>query len=327
MTDDLRDLGEFDLIRRLTSLGPAAGRGVELDVGGAERLLVTTDLMTEGIHFVREAEPASIGDKLMAVNLSDVAAMGGRPAHAVIAMAVPGDVSPVFLDALYTGLYARAARHGVTLVGGDTTASLGPLTLSLTLTGLAPPDRVLRRDAARPGDRVLVSGTLGDSAAGLALLLAAEPPPLDADVREPLLARHTCPEPRVDLGRELATVDGMGAAIDLSDGLASDLGHVCERSGVGARVLLERIPLSEPLQRFGEATGSDALALALGGGEDYELCVTVRPAAVAAALAAADRAGVPLTDVGEIVEEPGLVWVDPGGMEMSSSASGFDHFG
>ena len=335
MTDDLRDLGEFDLIRRLTSRGPADGRGVELgvgddcavlDVGGDEHQLVTTDLMTEGVHFLRSADPAAIGDKLMSVNLSDVAAMGGRPAHAVLAMAVPADVSPTYLDRLYEGLYARATRHGVSLVGGDTTASAGPLTLSLTLTGFAPPDRVLRRDAARPGDRVLVSGTLGDSAAGLALLLAAEDVALDADVSDPLLQRHLRPEPRVDLGRALAGVEGVGAAIDLSDGLASDLAHVCERSGVGARIHLADIPISEPLRRFGELTGSDALALALGGGEDYELCVTVRAEAVPGARAAAEGAGVPLTDVGEIVEEPGVVWVDPDGMEIASSPDGYDHF-
>ena len=195
MTEKPGDVGEFDLIARLLRRGRAGGDGVVLGVGddcavleggGDELLLMTTDLMTEGVHFLRASDPLDLGDKLMSVNLSDVAAMGGRPAHAVLAMAVPDDVEVGYLERVYAGLFARAERHGVSLVGGDTTASHGPLTLSLTLTGRVASDRVLRRDGASAGDRILVSGTIGDSAAGLGLLLGrVEGRDLPDDVRIP----------------------------------------------------------------------------------------------------------------------------------------------
>lgn len=333
MTDDPQPQAEFALIDRLvrdhSSPDVVVGVGDDcavLDVGGGQLLLVTTDLMTEGVHFLRSADPAALGDKLMAVNLSDVAAMGGRPTHAVLAMAVPADLDEGFLRHLYDGLYARAERHGAALVGGDTTASRGPLTLALTLTGRVDPCRMLLRSGARPGDRVLVSGTLGDSAAGLRLTLGADAAGLRDEDRDHLLARHHRPDPRVDLGRALAGLEGVTAAIDLSDGLASDLGHICDRSEVGARILTGQLPLSVALQRYCEATGAAAVELALAGGEDYELCVTARPGAVPRATQAARELGVPLTEVGSIRRAPGRVRVDPSGAEHPLIHRGFEHF-
>ncbi len=335
MSDRPHQQAEFALIDRLvrdddgTDAGVVVGVGDDcavLDVGGGELQLVTTDLMTEGVHFLRSADPTALGDKLMAVNLSDVAAMGGQPAHAVLAMAVPEDLDEGFLRRLYDGLYACAERHGATLVGGDTTASRGPLTLALTLTGRVDICRLLLRDGARPGDRVLVSGSLGDSAAGLALALSGDVAGLRDEDRAHLLARHHRPEPRVALGRGLAGMDGVNAAIDLSDGLASDLGHICDRSSVGARVFIDRLPLSGALRRYCEAADADAVELALAGGEDYELCVTVRPDAVERARAAARKIGLPLTDVGEVCEGADRVRVDPHGAEHPLVHHGFEHF-
>jgi thiamine-monophosphate kinase len=332
--DRPRQQAEFALIDRLVRDDAGADAGVVvgvgddcavLDVGGGELLLVTTDLMTEGVHFLRSADPKALGDKLMAVNLSDVAAMGGQPAHAVLAMAVPEDLDGGFLERLYDGLYACAERHGVTLVGGDTTASRGPLTLALTLTGRGDICRLLLRDGARPGDRVLVSGTLGDAAAGLALTLDDRVAGLSDEDRTHLLARHHRPEPRVALGRTLAGMEGVTAAIDLSDGLASDLGHICDRSSVGARVHMDQLPVSAALQRYCEATDADAAELALAGGEDYELCVTVRPDAVERARSAARGIGVPLRDVGEVCGGGERVRVDPDGTERPLVHIGFEH--
>jgi thiamine-monophosphate kinase len=333
MARDPHALGEFDLIDRLTAGldtgDPAVRVGVGddcavIDDGGDGPLLVTCDLMAEGVHFLSGAKPVALGDKLLAVNISDIAAMGGRPAHALLALAIAPGVDVGYLERVYAGLDRRARRHGVSLVGGDTTASRSGLVLSLTLLGRGSPGRVLTRDAARPGDRILVSGTLGDSGAGLLLLSGAgdDPPDLSREHADQLRQRHILPEPRVELGLALAALDGVHAAIDISDGLASDLGHICRRSRVGARVDLDRIPLSAPLRSF----AADPLALAIGAGEDYELCVTVSPAAAGSVLAAAATVGVPLTDVGEIVEGEGIVWRSAGTTVDPPASGGWDHF-
>ena len=332
-----RDLGEFGLIERLVGSGCGAGDGVVLGVGddcaviddGAERLLLmTTDLMAEGVHFLSSVEPEGLGDKLLSVNLSDVAAMGGEPRHAVIALALPETLDVSFLDGVYSGLRRRAARHRVTLVGGDTTASRSGLVMAITLTGRVEAGRVLRRDGARVGDRVLVSGTIGDSTAGLALrtkLSGARGRLARADM-EYLLARHDTPEPRIDLGRTLAEDGGVTAAIDLSDGLASDLGHVCRRSSKGAVICVDQLPLSDALRRYAQLASVDARAVAACGGEDYELCVTAGPEAVARLQDRATEVGAQLTDVGEIVAGGELCWTTREGARFEPSG-GWEHFG
>lgn len=329
MVDDLRDLGEFGLIQRLTAGAPPAGDEVEIGVGddcaviddgGAQRLLITTDLMAEDVHFLRDGDPELLGHKLLAVNLSDIAAMGGEPRQAVVSLAIPGGVETRFLDGIYAGLYRLAERHGVDLVGGDTTGSRSGLVLSLTLTGRVAPERLLTRGGARAGDRVWVSGTLGDAAAGLAGL----GDDLAGPDEEFLRSRQLEPTPRIQLGQALAATGEVTAALDISDGLASDLGHLCTRSGVGAVVDVGRLPLSGPLART-MGDGDGAVTLALGGGEDYELCFTAGAGAPIAAVAIAT--GVPLTWIGEIVaaDSPGVIWrqgdnvYDPGQM-------GWDHF-
>lgn len=344
MKETLADLGEFGLIERLTSgLGTAdasvvVGIGDDcavLDDGGDQLLLLTTDLMAQGVHFLPRAEPVALGDKLLSVNLSDVAAMGGTPRHAVLAMAAPSEIPVATLDGIFEGLRRRAQRHGVSLVGGDTTRSGRGLVLSLTLTGRVPRGRALTRAGARPGDRILVSGTLGDSGAGLALYtcvgdMGALGPLPDLPDRDKafLRSRHDSPEPRVELGIALSSLAGIHAAIDLSDGLASDLGHICQRSAVGADVDVSRLPLSEALGRFGVASGWDPRKLAVSAGEDYELCFTVEPGAVSSAVAAARSLGIELTDVGEVTPGSGeMRWIDGDGSPLPPPAGGFDHFG
>jgi len=334
----LRDLGEFGLIDRLVRSGCGDGEGVVLGVGddcaviddGAEqRLLLTTDLMAEGVHFLSSADPVKLGDKLLAVNLSDVAAMGGEPRHAVVALAVPEALDVSFLDGVYRGLRRRAARHGVTIVGGDTTASRSGLVMSITLTGRVEPDRVMRRDGACAGDHILISGAIGDSAAGLSLRTSVLGKTRDAGLEQAdvdyLLARHDTPEPRVYLGRALAVDGEVSAAIDLSDGLASDLRHICQRSGTGAVVHVDRLPLSSPLRRCAASIAADARVFATCGGEDYELCITAAPGAVARLKRRAEQVGMDLTDVGEIVDGSELRWQDHDG-ERFEPSGGWDHF-
>ena len=334
---DLRDLGEFGLIERLVRSVDGEGEGVVVGVGddcaviddGAERLLLmTTDLMAEGVHFLASAEPESLGDKLLSVNLSDVAAMGGEPRHAVIALAVPETLDVAFLDGVYRGLSRRAALHGVTLVGGDTTASRSGLVMSISLTGRVAPDRVLRRDGAEVGDRILVSGTLGDSAAGLALRTRQQGTRgrLAPDERDYLLSRHDTPEPRVHLGRALADDGSVTSAIDLSDGLASDLQHVCRRSATGAVVDVDSLPLSGALRRYAESASVDPRELATCGGEDYELCVTTGRGAVTRLQKRAAAVGVQLTDVGQIVAGSELRWLDADGTRFEPGGR-WEHFG
>ncbi len=344
MNEKLTDLGEFGLIARLTA-GLADGDesvvvGVGddcavLDDGGDRLLLITTDLMAEGVHFLPRTDPVALGDKLLSVNLSDVAAMGGTPRHAVLAVAVPAGLEVAYLDGVYAGLRRRARRHGVSVVGGDTTRSGAGLVLSLTLTGRARRGGVLTRSGARPGDAILVSGTLGDSGAGLALSTAVGDagalgtlPGLAQADRDVLRARHDTPEPRVDLGRMLPRFEGVHAAIDLSDGLASDLGHICRRSEVGARIDLSLLPLSGALLRFAAETGWDPRSLAASAGEDYELCVAVDPGASSTLVAEARALGIGLTEVGRMADgHSDIQWTDGNGHPVDPPSGGWDHFG
>ncbi len=326
--------GEFALIERLAAQLGEPGADVvvgigddcaAVDDGGDELLLWTVDLMAEGVHFLSGADPEGLGDKLLAVSLSDVAAMGGRPCHALVSMALPKTTRAADLDALYRGLRRRAARHGVHVVGGDTSASHGGLFLSLTLTGRAPRDRIWTRAGARPGDRVVVSGTLGEAAAGLALARRGTPP-ADGD-EDVLLRRHHTPEPRVALAAALAGCDGVHAAIDLSDGLASDLGHVCRRSGVGVEIDLARLPIADALRRVAPRLELDPWWLSTCGGEDYELCLCVASGALAALEQAAAPCGVPLTTIGTVTgpQSPAVCWIGLDG-EPVSIDGGWDHF-
>ena len=309
--------GEFALIDRFTR--PFAdGEGVRIGIGddaavlrpprGAE-LVATVDAVVEGVHFTDAFSPEEIGWKSLALNLSDVAAMGARPLWALVALATPAGADPAWLARVGRGIASCARRHGVAVVGGNVTAAR-ELSVTVTLLGAAPAGRALLRAGGRPGDLLVVSGTLGDAALGL---LPGAP--------RACLDRQRRPRPRVALGRGVAGI--ARAAIDLSDGLLQDLGHLCAASGVGARLEVERLPLS-PAYRRAVRGRTDPHALALGGGEDYELLLAVPPARLAALRAAARRARTPVTVVGALESRRGIRVVQ-GGRLVHPRHLGHDH--
>lgn len=325
----LQELGEFgliDTIRVRTGGAPGVCRGIgddaaEVEIPPGHRLLTSTDLLLEEVHFrFAWTSPLDLGRKAVAVNLSDIAAMGGTPRFLYVGLACPGTTAVAQLDAFVDGVLAEAEAHGVALVGGDTCRSPGPWVISVTIEGTAPAGQAVGRGGARRGDAVLVSGTLGDSALALALWQRGERP-------DPwLAARHNRPTPRVALGRALAQAGLVTAMIDLSDGIASDLEHILQASGAGADIRAAALPLS-PAFRARLERAPEFFELALGGGEDYELLCTVPPARVAEALALGAQTGVPLTVVGMVTESAaGLQLCDAAGGRRPLRVRGYDHF-
>jgi thiamine-monophosphate kinase len=290
-------------------------------------LVATTDLVLEDVHFRRRyAEPADIGWKSLAVNLSDIAAMGAEPRWALIALACPATTTAEEVDAFYEGLLALADEHGVAIVGGDTSSSPAGWLVNVTVLGEAmqPP---LLRSGARPGDAVVVTGTLGRSAAGLAILSRRDAPAgVDAATLAGLTTAHLRPRPRVAEGRWLAGAGGVTAMIDLSDGLVTDLGHIAEESRLGARVDVGRIPIDPAARRLADVLRHDPLEWATSGGEDYELlltCAADEHARLADGLRAAT--GAALTVIGEVTSRPPVRFTDAGGRE-ARLRPGFEHF-
>lgn len=318
-------LSEFDLIARYFTRPLQPRSAATLGVGDDCALLapapglqlaISTDMLVEGRHFYAGADPALLGHKSLAVNLSDLAAMGAKPLAFTLALALPA-ADEAWLAPFAQGLLALADSYGCELVGGDTTR--GPLTISITVFGEVPQAQALRRSAASPGDDIWVSGTLGD--ARLALAGLAGELALDAASLAAAAPRLHAPTPRVALGLALRGV--AGAAIDISDGLAGDLGHILEQSGVGATVEVDALPAGPvlacqrpDLQR----------AWCMAGGDDYELCFTAAPGRRTAVLDAARASGTPVTRIGVIDAAPGLRLVDAAGQPCRISQTSFDHF-
>lgn len=308
---------EFDLIRRyFTRATPGAVLGVGDDAAllaltpGCQ-LAVSTDMLVSGRHFFPDTDPEALGHKAMAVNLSDLAAMGARPRWATLALALP-EADEAWLSAFARGLYALADAHGVELVGGDTTR--GPLNLCVTVLGEVGVGQALRRDAARVGDDVWVSGVLGEAALALRHLRGE----LDLGTEAAhCLARLQRPQPRVELGFRLG--DLAHAAIDLSDGLLADLGHILERSGVGAEIDRAAIPVARAFALFPH----EFEACALAGGDDYELCFTAPPECADALRQVALECGVGVARIGRITTTLGLQ--DAQG-RVFEHTRGYDHF-
>ncbi len=324
-------LGEFTLIEHyfgrpaeavLKSRGDVLlGIGDDAAVLGVpsdRQLVAALDTLVEGRHFPVGSAPRSIGHRALAVNLSDLAAMGAEPAWFLLALTLPA-ADESFLGPFARGMLELAATHGVALVGGDTTA--GPLSISVQALGFIEPGRALRRAAGSAGDLLYVSGTPGDAAAGLKLAMQTEAGAGLSDAhRQYLLDRFHYPEPRVALGRALR---GMASAcIDVSDGLAADAGKLAAASGCGVTLEVERLPLSSPLLAL---AGEGAARLALGGGDDYELCFTIPPAQVPALAVAADNVKCPVTCIGKLDANGGIT-VSEYGKRRDFDARGFDHF-
>jgi thiamine-monophosphate kinase len=324
----LADLGEFGFIGTIAARVTSHG-GVTVGIGDdaavtlptpGMALLTTADLLAEGVHFRRDwTDPYSLGRKSLAVNLSDIAAMGGIPRHALLSLAVPADMPVEFLDGFVAGFLDQADRFGVALIGGDTSASLGGLFINVTLMGEQVPEKVITRGGARVGDLICVSGTLGDSAFGLEALGRG-------DALTGTLRRHLDPEPRVVLGQGLAAAAIPTAMIDISDGLLADLGHLLRLSGRGGRLRLADLPLSGDVRQGCCRYGTDPHRFCLGGGEDYELLFTLHPSRLAEARTLGDACSVPLTVVGEIVAEPGVYVEGLRGERYETMRAGYDHF-
>lgn len=338
----LRRIGERGLIRRVRDAGsgveaPGVLTGIGDDTAvlaftkGAS-VLATTDLVIEGVHFRRgSAVPRDIGWKAMAVNLSDIAAMGGTPRHALVALAIPASTEVREADEFYEGMREAAAPHGVAIVGGDISASPGGWFVNVTMLGEHSGTPRLR-SSAKPGDAVAVTGALGRSAAGLAVLDGgvdrARAAGLGGETIDELTGAHLRPTARVAEGRWLGAAARVHAMMDCSDGLAADLAHICRESGVGGRVTLPRVPVALAAREAARALGGDAIVWAVSGGEDYELLLTCDPAAVSAlATGLREATGTMLTVIGEIEGlDGGVVWVDSEGQPVNVPA-GYEHFG
>lgn len=320
-------LGEFDLIARYFTRTPKrATLGIGDDCAllaplpAGQQLAISSDMLVEGRHFLSTVAPDRLGHKALAVNLSDLAACGAEPIAFTLALAMPR-VDEAFLEGFARGMFALADEHGIELVGGDTTA--GPLNICITVFGAVPGGEALLRSGARAGDELWVShpaaGGLGDARLALEVFRGAVS--LPGEAFESLRLRMECPTPRVALGMALRGV--ATSAIDLSDGLVGDLGHVLARSGAGATVEVEALPRSAALAAMPRALQHECL---LAGGDDYELLFSAAPAAAREVLAAAEQAGVAVTRIGRIEAQPGLRIVDGQGVALAQRFAAFDHF-
>ena len=319
-------MGEFDLIERFFQR-PA--RRAVLGVGddcaliqptAGQQLAISTDMLVEGRHFLSTVDPARLGHKALAVNLSDLAACGAKPVAFTLALALPR-ADNAWLEGFSRGLFALADAHECELIGGDTTQ--GPLNISITVFGEVPPDQALLRHAAQAGDDIWVSGTLGD--ARLALEVFRGHGNVAGDVFERARARMECPTPRVELGQALRGV--AHAAIDISDGLLGDLGHILKRSGVGAQVDTAWIQGSAAVTPdVMSLSWSRRLDCVLAGGDDYELLFTAPVQDRERVHARASDVEVPVTRIGRITAESGLRVLDPQGQPINRRFASFDHF-
>lgn len=318
-------MNEFEVIREFFARQPVVRSDVVLGIGddaallnvpAGQELVVSTDLLVGDVHFSEDTDADAVGHKALAVNLSDLAAMGATPAWFTLNLSMPS-VEVKWMEGFCRGLYALADRYQVALVGGDTTR--GPLTLGIQIMGFAPAGTALRRSTARVGDRIYVTGQIGDAALGLRLLQGGLQIP--EAFRASMLARLHRPEPRIDAGlklRGLAT-----SCIDLSDGLAADLGHILEASGIGARLDLERLPRSPAYASVFDVVGWEP---ALAGGDDYELCFTAPAAREPELQKMFASLGLACSAVGEIEAQPGLRIFDQAGKRYTPAKAGYDHF-
>jgi thiamine-monophosphate kinase len=327
---DVSDLGEFGLIDRLTAaLGAPTDKRLIVGPGddaavwraGDAYVIGTTDTMVAGVHFLPgKVEWRDIGWKALASNISDIAAMGGAPSFALVTLCLPPETPVDALDALYAGLRECAEAYSVTVAGGDIVSS-PVLTITVSLVGEAlqgadGAPTLLRRNAARAGDVIAVTGPLGGSGAGLRALVEGRD---EGDTRAALVRRHMRPLPRVDAGRA-AVEAGVRCGMDISDGLVQDAGHICRASGVGAEIAIDQVPLDTSLVAV---YADDARTIAATAGEDYELLLVTPDAVIAEASA---RLGAPLVVVGRIVAgEPRVRVLDSGGNELTLERAGFDH--
>ncbi|TAK07301.1 thiamine-phosphate kinase [bacterium] len=324
----LKEVGEFGLIERIRQATPK-GRGVRIGIGDDaawlecknRSFLITSDLLIEGVHFsLKWTSFYGLGYKTLAVNLSDLAAMGGSPAYLILSLGIPVDFKTEDVEEFYRGIRTLASRSGVALVGGDTSASKRFL-ISASLVGHSP-YKPITRSGGKVGDDLYVTGTLGDSALGLKLL--KEKGGRANKERGYLISRHRFPTARLKAGTTLAQKNLARAMIDVSDGLLQDLSHLCKASSIGAVIWQEALPLSRAYRTF---AGEKALLYALTGGEDYELLFCLRPRDRSRLERIKKRLGVPITRIGKCLPaHEGIKVINPKGEPLSISVTGYDHF-
>jgi thiamine-monophosphate kinase len=323
---------EFEIIARyfapLAAGAPGAaslGDDVALvAMGNGEELVVKTDSIVAGLHFTGEEPAGLIARKLLRVNLSDLAGKGARPLGYLLAAVFPRDVEESWIADFAAGLAEDQWQYGLSLLGGDTTATPGPLTLSLTALGAAARGRTPRRADAERGDAILVSGTIGDGALGLDAV-RGRLHGLSASQTRYLQDRYQLPEPRLALGRALVESGIVRAAMDISDGLVADLGHIAQQSGLAATIFWNQVPLS-PAARAAIETQPGLRDRVLGGGDDYELLLTVAEHDAARAIKIAADVGVPLTGIGTMKAGTGVTVCDEDGSPIAVQRPGFQHF-
>lgn len=326
--------GEIELIARLAQIFGVAPPEVilgiaddcaALDLGGSDYLLWTVDTLVEGVHFdLAYMSLGQLGRKSLAVNLSDIAAMGGKPAYTLLSLGWPPDRDLAGALEFGEGLAACARDYQVAVIGGDTVSSPPGVTIAVTVLGKVPKSALLQRSGAKPGDLVYVTGILGEAAAGLELL--RQNLDLDPDLREPLVKAHLDPQPQVAAGGLLAREGLATAGIDLSDGVATDLMHICRLSGVGARLAAEEIPLSPGVRAVAHMVGKDPLDLALQGGEDFQLLFTSSPEQASRVPDFFRRAGLAVPRrIGEISPGKEVVLIAEN-KEKIISGGGYNHF-
>ena len=325
----LSDIGEFELIGRITEkfrdLVPEGAMGIGDDcavipVSPERNLLVTTDMLVEDVHFLTDRiSPYLLGRKSLTVNLSDISAMGGTPYAAFLSLSLPAETSPDWVDGFIEGFRS----HGITLLGGDTTKSLAGITVNITAVGFAAPGNTKYRNGAKQGDKVVVTGTLGDAAGGLKVML--EDVIHDQGALQ-LIEVHNNPLSYVKSGLWLGKREEVHSMIDISDGLSSDIGHILEASGAGAEIDLAKLPLSGSLVKTAGLYGWNVNSLAVEGGEDYVLLFTVgKNEAPRLKTAYFEKFGLPLFEIGEITGSGKLDWLD-NGRPVEVNFKGFDHF-
>lgn len=331
------DIGEFGLISRLSSADGLAGEGLVCGIGDdaaavripADRLLVATcDAQIEGIHFRKEWVSAEeIGKKAAEVNLSDIASMGGMPRFALVSLALPPKTLVSVVEGLYTGLRTALRPWDAVIIGGNIACLPERLVVDITLLGEVHPAHMMRRDGARVGDLICVTGSLGASTAGLMVLRAPALPVSDRHRMEARTA-HCTPQARVAEGQFLSGSRLVTSCVDVSDGLLQDMGHITEKSNVAAVIDTSRVPIAECAEAIAGAAHADPLRLALGGGEDFELLFTSPQTSAESVIANLEReTGTRASIIGRIVRGPPRVTVERKGVPVTVPGAGFDHFG
>lgn len=331
----LAELGEFDLIERIKkSYGSENGqivRGIgddaaALKVDTDSLVLTTTDMLLENVHFdLKYFSPYDLGKKAIAVNISDIAAMGGSPRWILTSIGLPEFVDDAFVEQFYKGMSCLFDRFGIKLIGGDTVASKGGVVINVQLIGTVKQKELILRRGARAGDQVFVTGTLGDSSAGLEILKKGLWGEKNRDEYEDIVSRHLTPSPRVDEARYLAAGEVVTSMIDISDGLIQDLNHICNESNVQGKVWIDEVPLSDSYKYVSKEMELSR-HLSLCGGEDYELLFTVPPDKIGFVESFKEKFSCGVTCIGEIYQGNGVIVYDQHKVPVELDVCGYDHF-